>query len=34
MATSDRLKSELFPRLSVYLGVDAAPVSPIFGQVA
>ncbi len=33
MATSDRLKSELFPRLSVYLGVDAAPVSPIFGQV-
>lgn len=33
MATDERLARELFPRLSVYLGVDAAPVSPIFGQL-
>ncbi|MBK6460204.1 MAG: TolC family protein [Myxococcales bacterium] len=33
VATDARLAQELFPRLSVYLGVDAAPVSPIFGQV-
>lgn len=30
-ARSDRLKSERFPRLGAYMGVDAAPVSPIFG---
>ena len=30
-ARHDRLKSERFPRLGAYMGVDAAPVSPIFG---
>jgi outer membrane protein, heavy metal efflux system len=33
VATDERLRKELFPKLSVYLGVDAAPVSPIFGQL-
>jgi len=32
-ATQDRLSKELFPRIGVYAGVDAAPVSPIFGLV-
>lgn len=32
-ASEERLKKEVFPRLGFYLGVDAAPVSPIFGQV-
>jgi cobalt-zinc-cadmium efflux system outer membrane protein len=30
-ATSERLSREVFPRVGMYLGVDAAPVSPIFG---
>lgn len=30
-ASSERLNKEVFPRTSVYAGVDAAPVSPIFG---
>lgn len=30
-ARSDRLGKERFPRLGAYVGVDAAPVSPIFG---
>jgi outer membrane protein TolC len=33
MATSERLRGELFPKLSVFLGVDAAPVSPVFAQL-
>lgn len=33
VATDERLARELVPRISVYLGVDAAPVSPIFGQL-
>jgi cobalt-zinc-cadmium efflux system outer membrane protein len=30
-ATQARLSKELFPKLGVFAGVDAAPVSPIFG---
>ena len=30
-ATRERLERELFPRLGLYAGVDAAPVSPVFG---
>jgi outer membrane protein, heavy metal efflux system len=30
-ATHERLDKEVFPKMSVYGGVDAAPVSPIFG---
>lgn len=30
-ARHDRLDKERFPRLGAYVGVDAAPVSPIFG---
>ena len=30
-ATDTRLSRETFPRLGAYVGVDAAPVSPIFG---
>lgn len=32
-ATDDRLVRETLPKMGVYLGVDAAPVSPIFGLV-
>ena len=32
-ATGDRLRKELFPRMGMYVGVDAAPQSPIFGMV-
>jgi outer membrane protein, heavy metal efflux system len=32
-ATDERLSKETFPRVGVYLGVDAAPISPIFGIV-
>jgi outer membrane protein TolC len=32
-ATDERLSKEVFPRVGVYVGVDAAPVSPIFGIV-
>lgn len=32
-ATDERLARETFPKMGVYLGVDAAPVSPIFGLV-
>ncbi len=32
-ATEERLVKETFPRLGLYLSVDAAPVSPIFGAV-
>ncbi len=32
-ATTTKLRRELFPRLGVYGGVDAAPISPIFGVV-
>lgn len=32
-ATDERLSKETFPRVGLYLGVDAAPVSPIFGVV-
>lgn len=32
-ATEERLRKETFPRVGVYAGVDAAPVSPIFGMV-
>ena len=32
-ATRDRLSRETFPRIGLYAGVDAAPVSPIFGLV-
>jgi cobalt-zinc-cadmium efflux system outer membrane protein len=32
-AIDERLDKETFPRLGVYFGVDAAPVSPIFGAV-
>lgn len=32
-ATQDRLSRELFPRIGIYAGVDAAPVSPIFGML-
>ena len=30
-ATEDRLEREVFPRVGVYVGVDAAPASPVFG---
>lgn len=30
-ATDERLRAELFPKLAVYLGIDAAPLSPVFG---
>jgi cobalt-zinc-cadmium efflux system outer membrane protein len=30
-ATEDRLEREVFPRIGAYAGVDAAPVSPVFG---
>ncbi|MFO0678317.1 MAG: TolC family protein [Polyangiaceae bacterium] len=32
-ATDERLSRETFPRLGAYVGIDAAPVSPIFGLV-
>lgn len=32
-ATRDRLERELFPRLGLFAGVDAAPKSPIFGVI-
>lgn len=32
-ATRERLEKETFPRFGLYGGVDAAPVSPIFGVV-
>ena len=32
-ATRERLERELFPRLGLYAGVDAAPKSPIFGVI-
>jgi len=32
-ATEQRLSRETFPRTGIYAGVDAAPVSPIFGQL-
>jgi outer membrane protein TolC len=32
-ATYDRLKREVFPRVGGYIGVDASPVSPVFGIV-
>lgn len=32
-ATKERLEKETFPRIGFYTGVDAAPVSPIFGVV-
>ena len=32
-ATEERLVTATFPRLGLYLSVDAAPVSPIFGAV-
>ena len=32
-ATDTRLRREVFPRLGTYVGVDAAPSSPWFGQV-
>ena len=32
-ARFDRLGRERFPRLGAFVGVDAAPVSPVFGQV-
>lgn len=30
-ATEERLRKETFPRIGMYVGVDAAPISPIFG---
>lgn len=32
-ATDQRLAREAFPRTGLYLGVDAAPLSPVFGIV-
>ncbi|MET0387766.1 MAG: TolC family protein [Polyangiales bacterium] len=32
-ATQQRLERELFPKLGLYAGVDAAPASPIFGML-
>jgi cobalt-zinc-cadmium efflux system outer membrane protein len=32
-ATDDRLAREVFPRVGAYVGVDAAPASPVFGVV-
>jgi len=32
-ATQTRLEKELFPRFSLYTGIDAAPVSPIYGII-
>lgn len=33
VATEDRLEREIFPRVGGYLGVDASPLSPMFGIV-
>jgi cobalt-zinc-cadmium efflux system outer membrane protein len=32
-ATGERLEKETFPRIGGYVGIDAAPLSPIFGVV-
>lgn len=32
-ATQTRLERELFPRIGLYTGIDAAPVSPIYGII-
>ncbi len=32
-ATDERLSREIFPKIGAYVGVDAAPLSPIFGVV-
>jgi outer membrane protein, heavy metal efflux system len=32
-ATEVRLEREIFPRVGIYAGVDAAPVSPVFGYL-
>ena len=32
-ATDERLAKEAFPRVGVYVGVDSAPISPVFGVV-
>ena len=32
-STEVRLEREIFPRVGVYTGIDAAPISPIFGQL-